>query len=578
MRLAAPTALALILLTLCPRVHAQTYPLGPDSMVQVGVPHGTVTHSTFTSKTVFPGTVRDCWVYVPAEYDGKTPACLMVFQDGGWFADTNSSFRVPVVCDNLIYHHQMPVTIVVMVNPGVVPAANSHALARYNRSLEYDSMSGRYVRFLNEELLPALIGKYHISSDPSDRAIGGISSGGSCAFTAAWERPDCFRRVLSFVGSFTDLRGADRYPSLIRKSAPRPIRVFMQDATHDLDIYPGSWYLNAQSIADALRYSGYAVKFVVGSGGHDGIQGGAIMPDALRWLWRGYPDAVRAAATSPQHDTDALMPRRAWSRVSSAGFAAGAVASAPDGSLYLAVRSGGIERFNPQGKPAGWLVRAGNYTALACKADGVVVGALNRSIVEIDGNGNRRTVARGFTAGGLVANHAGDIYASDPGHATIWLIPEHGHATAAVKGANEAGALALSPDQTLLLAASRSPGRYIWSYQIGQEGQLHFGQPYFDLFVRHDHPEDTVSALTTLTDGELVATTPAGLDLFDQAGRTTGVVPLPARKGAAGAAFCGGNGQTLVAVAADGAVYIWPTQIAGAMPFATPSEPAAPIL
>ncbi len=202
--------LTLFLVLAAPQLFAQ-YSLGPDSERHDGVPKGEVTKYTWTSK-IFPGTTRDYWIYVPAEYDPSKPACVMVIQDGGGWVRDDGSWRAPVVFDNLIYQKAMPVTIGIFINPGVLNARSETQQNRYNRSYEYDALGDRYARFLIEEILPEVAKKYNLSKDPNDYGIGGSSSGGAAAFTAAWNRPDAFRRVLSFIGSFTDLRGADYLP------------------------------------------------------------------------------------------------------------------------------------------------------------------------------------------------------------------------------------------------------------------------------------------------------------------------------------------------------------------------------
>jgi enterochelin esterase-like enzyme len=251
---------------------ADDYQLGPDSMEQPDVPRGKVTKHSWTSK-VFPGTVRDYWIYVPAQYDPKKPACVMVFQDGGGYVNPKGQSRVPTVFDNLIHKKEMPVTIGLFINPGVVPAAQPGQQPRRNRSFEYDTLSDQYVRFLEKEMLPELAKEYKLRTDAAGRAICGISSGGICAFTVAWERPDLFSKVLSHVGSFTNIRGGDVYPGLIRKTERKPIRVFLQDGSHDLDNLHGSWPLANQQMAAALRFARYDYKFVFGDGGHNGTAG-----------------------------------------------------------------------------------------------------------------------------------------------------------------------------------------------------------------------------------------------------------------------------------------------------------------
>ncbi len=263
------------------------YQLGPDSQRQPDVPQGEVTKHSWTSE-VFAGTVRDYWIYVPAQYDAAKPACLMVFQDGGNYVNETGQFRTTIVFDNLIHKGEMPVTIGLFINPGEVPAGQPGQQPRKNRSFEYDTLSDQYARFLLDEMLPEVSKKHKLVRDASGRAICGISSGGICAFTAAWERPDAFSKVLSHVGSFTNIRGGHVYPSVIRKTERKPIRVFLQDGSNDLDNLHGNWPLANQEMAAALKFAGYDYRFEFGTGGHNGKHGGAILPDSLRWLWRDY--------------------------------------------------------------------------------------------------------------------------------------------------------------------------------------------------------------------------------------------------------------------------------------------------
>lgn len=262
-----------------------TYHYGPDSQRQPGVPRGEITHFQHIS-TIFPGARRDYWVYVPQQYDPSAPAAVMIFQDGKRYLDEDGWFRVPVVFDNLIHAGAMPVTIGIFLNPGHVGEALPDSRPFNNRSFEYDTLSDQYARFLLEEILPEVGTRWTLTDDPVQRAICGLSSGGICAFTVAWERPDAFRKVLSHIGSFADIRGGHNYPSLIRKEPVRPLRVFLQDGEADLDNQYGNWWLANLQMVAALRYRNYDHTFVGGSGGHDGLHGGTILPDSLRWLWR----------------------------------------------------------------------------------------------------------------------------------------------------------------------------------------------------------------------------------------------------------------------------------------------------
>ncbi len=211
----------------------------------------------------------------------------MVFQDGKWYVNPDGQFRVPIVFDNLIHKKEIPVIIGIFINPGVIIDTNGKQIR--NRSFEYDTLSNQYALFLEKEILPEVGKKYNLRQDAAGRGICGISSGGICAFTVAWERPDLFSKVLSHVGSFVNIRGGDRYPGIIRKAKKRPIRVFLQGGEKDLNNQHGHWPLANKQMAKALEFRDYDFRFVFGTEGHNGKHGGAILPDSLRWLWRDTP-------------------------------------------------------------------------------------------------------------------------------------------------------------------------------------------------------------------------------------------------------------------------------------------------
>ena len=267
------TLLLHLLLVSVPMKAQESYPLHPDSQVKEGVPRGKVTEYRFEKSSVFPGTERDYFVYVPAQYDPAKPAALMVFQDGKNYVRENGVWRVPTVFDNLIHEGSMPVTIALCINPGVVPGGDG-AQDRFNRSYEYDTVSDRYASFIVDEMIPEVRKTYNITDDPNLRAIGGSSSGAIAAFGVAWHRPDQFRRVFSTVGTYVGLRGGNEYPTLVRKMEPKPIRVFLQDGRNDQDIYGGSWWHANTSMLSALQWAGYRVKNEWGDGGHNGKHGG----------------------------------------------------------------------------------------------------------------------------------------------------------------------------------------------------------------------------------------------------------------------------------------------------------------
>lgn len=260
----------------------EVYETDPDSREQPGVPKGTTKQMPPWKSQIFAGTTRDWWVYVPAQYRRESPAAVMVFQDGSGVKDF-----VPTVFDNLIAKKDMPVTVGIFINPGVF------AEGRANRSFEYDTLSDQYARFLLEEILPEVEKTVALRHDAAGRAIAGTSSGGICAFTVAWERPEQFSKVLSWVGSFTNIAsgptrraGGHNYEAMVRKTPKKPIRVFLQDGANDLDNANGNWPLANQTLARSLQFAGYDYKLVFGHGFHSNRHGRAILPDSLRWLWR----------------------------------------------------------------------------------------------------------------------------------------------------------------------------------------------------------------------------------------------------------------------------------------------------
>ena len=264
---------------------------GPDSLPQPGVPEGKVQEFHAPDSKAFPGFTHDWWLYTPAQYNPAKPAALMVFQDGADFMKRDGHWRLAVVLDNLIAHGQLPVIAAVFVNPGVsIGRGVDGKPMNNNRSVEYDTLSPAYATFLWNEILPEVRQHVQLREDPGARAIGGCSSGGIAAFTTAWQFPDRFRKVLSLSGTYTNIRGGNAYPGIVRSAAHKPIRVFQQVGAHDaVREGLGSWLEANQSMSAALEEKHYDHKFVVTGDTHCGVENAAQVPDAMRWLWRDYP-------------------------------------------------------------------------------------------------------------------------------------------------------------------------------------------------------------------------------------------------------------------------------------------------
>ena len=293
------------------------YKIGPDSLPQDSVPKGEVRGPFTLPSEAYPGTQHTYWVYVPAQYDPKTPASLMVLNDGQAFKNMDGDVRAPNVFDNLIYRREIPVMIGVFINPGRTPEQPEPTPSNWgdrdtNRPTEYNTLDDKYARVIVNELLPALAKDYNIAKDPERRGIGGASSGAIAAFTVAWERPNEFRKVLSIVGSFTNLRGGHAYTDIVRRTEKKPLRIYLQDGRNDNRVGRGGnydetrdWFLQNVRLMGALTEKGYDLNYTWGIGRHGQKQGGAIFPDMMRWLWRDHGvstdpnDAVERSFNDP---------------------------------------------------------------------------------------------------------------------------------------------------------------------------------------------------------------------------------------------------------------------------------------
>lgn len=257
---------------------------GPDSDPRPGVPAGETLEFEWTQSKVYPGTSRKFWIHVPAKYSPAEPASVMVFQDGWWYLDPEGEVRAGIVLDNLVHSGDIPTTIGVFVDPGVIVGAAEPK----NRNIEYDAFDDRYVTFLLTEILPQVTERYTISDDADAWGICGGSSGGNCAFTAAWLRPDRFRRVIGFLSSFTQMPGGNPYPELIPSMPAKPLRIFLQAGHRDLrwNESERNWLANNLRVAASLAEAGYDFRLVLGDGGHSPNHAGALLPDAFKWIWR----------------------------------------------------------------------------------------------------------------------------------------------------------------------------------------------------------------------------------------------------------------------------------------------------
>jgi gluconolactonase len=546
--------IALAMLFTVPLLHCQDYSLGPDSQPQPSVPKGVVTKYVLPPGKYYPGVPHNYSVYVPAQYNASKPAAFMIYLDGS--GALGNGQRVPVVFDNLIAKGDLPPLIGIFIDPGVLPALSDEAQSRYERIFEYDNISGRFAHFLEDEMIPAVAAKYNLSKNPDDHAIAGVSTGAVGAFVAAWNRPDMFHRVLSFIGTFVSLKGAETLAATIRRTEPKPIRVFLQAGRNDHIapeqpwgvFYGGSWPMNNRVMYEALQFGGYDVKFELGEEGHNMKQGAAIMPEALRWLWRGYgtpitvkePPAITTAGWEPRGQVYSVVSAtRPWEQVGGVYQSVASPAMDRDGNVYFADPvAGRIYKGDKIFKE-----NTGGATALRVGADGLLYASVpaRKKIVSYGPTGTGKTIADGVMAGDLALTRSGGIYFTDTAAKTIGYIDPSGKKNIAYAGGEivKPVALSLSPDQAMLIVGDGQL-RFSWSFQIAKDGSLINGEPFYRVDLQEVHPESGVAGVTVDSIGQAYFATGLGIQYCEQNGRCAGIISKPEVHGAlAGIAFAG---------------------------------------
>jgi sugar lactone lactonase YvrE/enterochelin esterase-like enzyme len=561
------------------------YQPGSDSKPQPGVPKGEVIKLNFDKSKIFPDTARDYWLYIPAQYNPDKPACVFICQDG-------IRWEAPTVFDNLIYKKEIPITIGVFVAPGVVKTANANgALDRFNRSFEYDGLGDGYARFLLDELLPEVETKktsdgrvIRLSHEGNDRLIAGASSGAIAAFSAAWERPDAFSRVFSSIGTFVDLRGGMRYPSLIRRYEPKPIRVFLQDGSGDLNIYGGDWWMANQTMERALVFAGYEVEHAWGDGGHTGKHATAIFPDALRWLWKDWPKAVATRDSKNETLANVLMRGEGWQLVSEGyKFTEGPAVNAHGEVFFNDVTNSKTYKNGLDNKTTEFVADSKKGNGAAFGPDGrlYVVASGAQKVVAYDPNGKMSVIAEGFVGNDLVVANNGNVYVTNPpadneiAPSKVWLIKPNGEKLVVDTGLKYANGVTLSPDQTLLYVADYR-SHWVYSFVIRPDGTLTSKQRFFWLLVPDTSDQSNADGLRVDRDGRLYVATALGIQICDQAGRVQCIIPTPNRR-LSNLTFGGEQFDTLYATCGD-RIYKRKLKVKGAQAWDKPIKPAPPRL
>lgn len=558
------------------------YELGAESLRRAdGVPAGRVESFEYNASKIFEGTTRACWLYVPAQYDGSKPAALMVFQDGHSYIATNGTLRAPVVMDNLIASGAMPVTIGLFVNPGHKgtngPPAGGWG-TRNNRSLEYDSLGDAYVRFLIEELIPHVTQRWNLklSEDPGLWAIGGQSSGGICAWTAAWERPDRFGRVLSHIGSFVNIRGGHVYPALLRKTPRKAIRVFLQDGANDLNNEHGNWPLANQEMAASLAFSGYDFRFEFGDGAHNARHGGAILPESMRWLWR---TAMESASPKANQDVPAFASAGPWELVGEGyAFTDGACADAA-GNFYFADLPKGVVYRAPAagGAPEPWLKDGPKISGLKPGPDGRFYACVQgtgtnnvRQIVAMDPVSRALdVVATDVRPNDLAVSKSGFVYFTQTEDGQVVRVPitakRMSRPPPVAGGIAKPNGIALSPDQRSLWV-SEYGGTQVWQFTLAEDGSVRGGERRATLDVPSGKSDSGGDGSAVDDTGRVYVTSHLGLQVLDPMGRSLGRIPRPQEKSTVSAVFAG-EGHAWLYVCSGDRVYRRRTETRGAAAF-----------
>jgi gluconolactonase len=557
------------------------YPVDSASVEQTGVPKGEVLKFTFDNSKYFPGTWREYWVYVPAQYKADKPACVYVNQDG-------IQWKAPTVFDNLIYRNEMPVTIGVFVMHGKVRSGDGIAANdRYNRSFEYDGLGDAYARFILEEILPAAEKQHtgdgraiHLSKNGNDRAIGGSSSGAVCAFTAAWEKPAEFSRVFSAIGTYIGLRGANDYSTLIRKYEPKPLRIFLQDGSNDLNIYAGDWWMANQTMERALSFGGYEVTHVWGEEGHNGNQGTAIFPAAMRWLWKDWPKPIATGSSKNKYLGELLLPGQDWELVGERyGFTEGIAANAKGEVFFQDIPNSKTYKIGLDSKVTDLPVDAKKASANCFALDGKRYSnaAVTRQIISYDTSEKATVIANGIDGNDLVVAKNGNIYITVPDGSEkpgkLVLLRPDGKQVVVDEGLKYPNGVALTPDQTQLYV-TESTSKWVWIFSINADGTLTNKQRYGWLHVPDDAGNAWSDGLKTDTAGRVYVTSRSGIQIMDQLGRVNAIIPIPG--GQASNCCFGATDFNILYVTSRDKVYRRKFKTRGVNPFEAPYKPMPP--
>jgi len=512
-----------------------TGPLTEDSKNQPNVPKGEFINGQISDSKIYPGTDNPFTVYIPAQYNPAKPACLLIKLDGLGGGEQ-------AVLDNLIAKGDIPVMIGVGVVPGTVWKTKGKEPLRFNRSYEFDSMNDNLADYILNELLPQIEklttkdGRpIHLSRDGNDRVTFGGSTGGIGAFSLAWTRPDAFRRVYSIIGTFVAMRGGNEYPALIRKTEPKPIRIFLEDGTTDVwNPLFGSWFTANENMEAALSFAGYDVKHIWGDHGHDGRMGTVIFPDVMRWLWRDYPAPLQAGRSQNDMLRSILMADEGWQVVGKARQDASTLASNQKGEVFYGDNSEhAIYKLDTDGKSTPFVKNTPVISGEAFGPNGslYVMAPGEQKIMAYDASGKGTPFASGLTGHSLLVSHDGSVYATEPGahpdeSSKVWLIKPTGEKSVIDQGLSSASGVTFLPDKQMLFVAEAA-SKWVFSYVANPDASLTAKQRFYWLHMT-DIPNDSgAQEMVVDNRGNLYVATRMGIQVCDRNGRVRGILPLP---------------------------------------------------
>ena len=499
----------------------------------------------FAASKVFPGTVRDVTVFVPAQYDAKVPACVYVKTDG-----FNPGEKT--LLEAMIATKEMPVTVGVFVRPGDVPAPMPGTLGRRNRDLEYDGVGDENVRFLVDELLPFVAREcsLNLSTDGNDRCIAGSSSGGIAAFTAAWHRPDAFSRVYAASGNWVAFRGGHEFPTMVRKFEARPIRSFLTTATRDMENCAGDWFLLDQEMDKALTFAGYDHQFRVVDGPH--VAGYADhWREAMAYLWRGWPERVTAGPSAPRA-RDVILPGEGWKLVAE-GFKStrGPACNAAGEVFFADTTASKIHRVGVDGKVGEFVAHAGSAHCVTVGPDGSLFTVSEKSgkLMRYDPAGKPSVVMEGIVGHSVLARPDGSLYVTANGEqgtsGTVWLVKD-GKKTKVDGGIKFATGMAYRPDRWLLSVAE-GHSKWVYSYQVNEDGPLANKERFFQLHVADADDDAGAESVCYSIEGRQFVATRTGVQITADDGPTQVILPVPGNGRVTGVALGGKDKDTLYA-------------------------------